>query len=73
MTFEEKTISSEMLYDGKILNRRRDLVEVKDGGTSYREIIEHSGGVGVAVLEEKGFRSAIIEAASAVFEKCNRM
>ncbi|MBQ2288555.1 MAG: pyrroline-5-carboxylate reductase [Lachnospiraceae bacterium] len=28
---------------------------------------------GVAVLEEKGFRSAVIEAASAVFEKCNRM
>ena len=28
---------------------------------------------GVAVLEEKGFRSAVIEAASAVFDKCNRM
>lgn len=28
---------------------------------------------GVAVLEEKGMRSAVIEAASAVFDKCNRM
>ena len=52
MTFEEKTISSEMLYKGKILNLRRDLVEVKDGGTSYREIIEHSGGVAVAAVTE---------------------
>ncbi|MDD3222031.1 MAG: pyrroline-5-carboxylate reductase [Clostridia bacterium] len=28
---------------------------------------------GVAVLEERGFRSAIIEAASAVYDKCNNM
>ncbi len=28
---------------------------------------------GVAVLEEKGLRSAVIEAASAVFDKCSRM
>ena len=28
---------------------------------------------GVAVLEAKGMRSAVIEAASAVFDKCNRM
>lgn len=28
---------------------------------------------GVAVLESKGMRSAVIEAASAVFDKCNRM
>jgi len=52
MTFEEKTISSEMIYEGKILNLRRDLVEVKDGGTSYREIIEHSGGVAVAAVTD---------------------
>lgn len=52
MTFEEKTISSEMIYEGKILNLRRDLVTVKDGDTSYREIIEHSGGVAVAAVTD---------------------
>lgn len=28
---------------------------------------------GVAVLEAKGLRSAVIDAASAVFDKCSRM
>ena len=28
---------------------------------------------GVAVLEERGLRSAVIEAAAAVYDKCNRM
>ena len=42
---EEKTLSSEMLYEGKILNLRRDKVTVRDGRASYREIVEHNGGV----------------------------
>ena len=44
MTFNEKTISSEMISEGAILNLRRDEVLVKDGNHSYREIIEHNGG-----------------------------
>ena len=43
MTFEEKTISSERIYEGAIINLRRDEVTVQNG-TSYREIIEHNGG-----------------------------
>ena len=39
MIVEEKTISSEMIYEGAILNLRRDKVTVKDGKTAYREII----------------------------------
>ena len=52
MTFEETTISSEMIYEGAILNLRKDKVTVKGGDTSYREIIEHSGGVAVAAVTE---------------------
>ena len=53
MTFNEKTISSEMIYEGAILNLRRDEVLVKDGSHSYREIIEHNGGaVAVALTDE---------------------
>lgn len=53
MTFEEKTISSEMIYKGTILNLRKDKVTVKDGDFSYREIIEHNGGaVAVALTKE---------------------
>lgn len=54
MTFEEKTISSEMIYKGAILNLRKDKVEVINGGTSYREIVEHRGGVAVVALKDDG-------------------
>ena len=51
MTFEEKTLKSEKIYDGAIINLRRDKVTVQ-GGTSYREIIEHNGGAVIAALTE---------------------
>ena len=51
MTFEEKTLKSEKIYDGVIINLRRDKVTVQ-GGTSYREIIEHNGGAVIAALTE---------------------
>lgn len=44
MFFEEETISSERIYEGAILNLRRDMVTIHSGGTSYREIVEHNGG-----------------------------
>ena len=52
MIFEEKTISTERIYEGKIINLRKDKVEIRDGGTSSREIVEHGGGaviIGVTV------------------------
>ena len=53
MTFEEKTISSEKIYDGAIINLRKDKVTVQNG-TSYREIIEHNGGAVLAALTDDG-------------------
>ena len=54
MIIEEKTISSERIYEGSILNLRKDKVTVKDGRTSYREIIEHDGGVIILGLTPEG-------------------
>lgn len=54
MTYEEKTLSSEMIYKGAILNLRKDKVTVKGDATSYREIIEHNGGVGIAAITDEG-------------------
>jgi ADP-ribose pyrophosphatase len=51
---EEKTISSERIYEGAILNLRRDLVTVRDGKTSHREIVEHNGGVAISALTLEG-------------------
>ncbi|MDR0424748.1 MAG: NUDIX hydrolase [Clostridiales Family XIII bacterium] len=53
-TVEEKTISSDMIYKGAILNLRRDRVTIKDGGMSWREIVEHSGGVAIAAVTDEG-------------------
>jgi ADP-ribose pyrophosphatase len=50
MAFEVKTLSSEIIYEGKILNLRKDTVETANGSVSYREIVEHSGGVAVAAI-----------------------
>ena len=50
MTFEEKTLKTELIYKGKVFNVRRDKVTTVNGGTSYREIIEHPGGVVLAAI-----------------------
>ena len=53
MTFEEKTIKSERIYEGAIINLRRDEVTVQNG-TSMREIIEHNGGAVLAAVTSEG-------------------
>lgn len=51
MIFEEKKISSERIYEGKILNVRRDLVTAVNG-QAHREIIEHGGAVAMVALTD---------------------
>lgn len=53
MTFEEKTLESQKIYEGAIINLRRDKVTVQNG-TSYREIVEHNGGAVLAALTAEG-------------------
>ncbi len=45
--FEEKTIRTEKIYDGKIINLKVDDVALPNGKTSKRELIEHPGAVAV--------------------------
>ncbi|MGN0148656.1 MAG: NUDIX domain-containing protein [Clostridia bacterium] len=54
MNFEEKTISSESIYDGKIIKVRKEKVELPDGKTASRELIAHPGGVGVIAVDDEG-------------------
>jgi ADP-ribose pyrophosphatase len=54
MDFEEKTVESEYIYRGKIINLRKDIVKLYNGRTSVREIVEHKGGVGIVAVNEKG-------------------
>lgn len=53
MTFEEKTLKSERIYEGTIINLRRDKVTVQKG-ISYREIVEHNGGAVLAAITGEG-------------------
>lgn len=44
MNLTEKTLSSKMVYDGKIIKVKLDEVELFDGSKSFREEVEHPGG-----------------------------
>ncbi|ASN05451.1 NUDIX hydrolase [Virgibacillus necropolis] len=45
--FEEKTIRSEKIYDGKVVHLQVDDVTLPNGKTSKREIIKHPGAVAI--------------------------
>lgn len=49
----EKTLSSDLLYEGRIINLRRDAVMLENGKTSVREVVEHNGGVAVLALDSE--------------------
>ena len=52
MELTEKTLSSQTIYDGKIMKITVDEVELPNGRTSKREVLSHQGGVTVAALTE---------------------
>lgn len=53
MNYEEKTMKTEKIYEGKILNLRIDTVELPDKKYSKREIVEHPGAVAIVALTEE--------------------
>ncbi len=67
MDYEEKTIKSEMIYEGRILNLRLDTVELPNRKYSKREIVEHQKAVCIIAVQDgklyfvKQFRKAANE------------
>jgi len=51
MKFEEKTLNSKIVYEGKVVTVIKDDVEISDGKRSFREVILHSGGVVIAAMK----------------------
>ncbi|QKY69256.1 NUDIX hydrolase [Lentibacillus sp. CBA3610] len=45
--FEEKTIHTENIYNGNVVKLQVDDVSLPDGKTSKRELIKHTGAVGI--------------------------
>ncbi len=46
----EVTLSSERIYEGRVVNLRVDGVRLPDGNTSRREVVEHHGAVAIVPL-----------------------
>ncbi len=47
-------VSSERIYDGRIIGVRKDVVTMPGDTTSPREVVEHPGAVGVVAHDEHG-------------------
>lgn len=52
--YEEKTISGETLYEGKVIALRVEEVELPDGNRAKRELIKHPGAVAVIAITAEG-------------------
>ena len=53
MELFEKTVEKNYVYEGKIINVRRDKAALPTGKPCTREVVEHNGGVCVAALNDK--------------------
>ncbi len=54
MKYSEPTVKTEKIYDGRIINVRRDTVKLCNGAEAGREIVEHPGGVCVVACTDEG-------------------
>lgn len=51
-SLEEKTLSTEQIFTGKVISLQVDEVELPNGKTSKREIIKHPGAVAIIALTD---------------------
>ena len=54
MELNEKTLASQLVFDGRLLKVYRDEVGLTGGGTSVREFVHHPGGVAAVALDRDG-------------------
>ncbi len=50
----ETTVTSELIFDGKIVQLYRDTVRLPDGAETFREVVRHLGAVAVLPLTDDG-------------------
>ncbi len=53
MELYEKTLSSENIFDGRVIHVTLDQIELPNGHKSSREVVGHPGGVCIAALNDK--------------------
>lgn len=54
MHLEEKQLSSQEIFKGKVVELVRDTVLLEDNTEATREVIKHPGGVGILPLDDDG-------------------
>lgn len=54
MKFEERTLSTEKIFTGKIISVQVDDVELPDGKRAKRELVKHPGAVAIIALTKEG-------------------
>lgn len=52
--YEEKTLSRQTIYEGKIITVRIEEVELPDGNTANRELVKHPGAVAIIPITAEG-------------------
>ncbi|MBQ5319128.1 MAG: NUDIX hydrolase [Oscillospiraceae bacterium] len=50
----EKTVTSDLVFDGKIITVKKDTAELENGEIVNRELVVHPGGVCVVPINENG-------------------
>ena len=51
---KETALTKQTVYDGHIIRVRLDEAQLPDGSTAPREVVEHPGGVGIALEDDEG-------------------
>ena len=59
MNLTEKKLARQDIYAGRVVKLHVDTVELPDGGTAIREIVEHPGGVAIVALDEENRVSVV--------------
>jgi len=54
MDFNEKTLSSETIYNGKVINLEKLTVQLPNGKEATREVVRHPGAAMVVPITEAG-------------------
>ena len=54
MEFYEKQVQTETVYEGIVVNVRRDIAQLQNGNTAEREVVVHPGGVGIVPVTADG-------------------
>lgn len=67
MNFNEKTLESKCIYDGKIIKVKKDKVLLPNKKESFREIVEHGGGA--CVLCEKDGKILLVRQFRCAYNK----